>query len=304
MLRVQGKGWICASPPCPHPGANRWSCVSSTAKAWCSTSTLGFTDEFLPQFEKVLELPHGILLVTGPTGSGKTTTLYTALSRLNTPGRQDHHGRRPGRVPDRGHQPDPGQAADRLDFSHALRSIVRQDPDIIMIGEMRDLETAKIAIQSALTGHLVLHPAPTTPPGGITRLLDMGVEDYLLTSTVNGMLPSAGAAAWTRPAPNPGAAEVIARIRPGALHPGVADPAGASPCRRPGTTLPATVAPRSWNSLVMSDPLRRSHHAARRHGRDRNRRARRHAHHVRGRAGQVGAGVTTIEEVLRVTQES
>ena len=150
---------------------------------------LGFTDQFLSKFLKVLELPHGILLVTGPTGSGKTTTLYTALSKLNTPDVKIITVEDPVEYQIEGINQIQAKPQIGLDFSHALRSIVRQDPDIIMIGEMRDLETAKIAIQSALTGHLVLSTLHTNnAAGGITRMLDMGVEDYLLTSTVNGIL--------------------------------------------------------------------------------------------------------------------
>ncbi|MFN9967251.1 MAG: type II secretion system ATPase GspE [Lysobacteraceae bacterium] len=151
--------------------------------------TLGFTDEFLPRFMKVLDQPHGILLVTGPTGSGKTTTLYTALSKLNTDDVKIITVEDPVEYQIEGINQIQAKAQIGLDFATALRSIVRQDPDIIMIGEMRDLETAKIAIQSALTGHLVLSTLHTnSAAGGITRLLDMGVEDYLLTSTVNGIL--------------------------------------------------------------------------------------------------------------------
>ena len=150
---------------------------------------LGFTDHFLPQFQKVLEQPHGILLVTGPTGSGKTTTLYTALSKLNTADVKIITVEDPVEYQIEGINQIQAKPQIGLDFAHALRSIVRQDPDIIMIGEMRDLETARIAIQSALTGHLVLSTLHTNnAAGGITRLLDMGVEDYLLTSTINGIL--------------------------------------------------------------------------------------------------------------------
>ena len=134
-------------------------------------------------------MPHGILLVTGPTGSGKTTTLYTALSKLNTPDVKIITVEDPVEYQLEGVNQIQVKPQIGLDFAHALRSIVRQDPDIIMIGEMRDLETAKIAIQSALTGHLVLSTLHTNDAaGGVTRLLDMGVEDYLLTSTVNGIL--------------------------------------------------------------------------------------------------------------------
>lgn len=150
---------------------------------------LGFRKHTLDPFMKVLEMPHGILLVTGPTGSGKTTTLYTALQRLNTEDRKIITVEDPVEYQLTGINQIQAKPAIGLDFSSALRAIVRQDPDIIMIGEMRDLETAKIAIQSALTGHLVLSTIHTnSAAGGITRMVDMGVEDYLLTSTVNGIL--------------------------------------------------------------------------------------------------------------------
>ena len=150
---------------------------------------LGFRDNTLEPFLKVLDLPHGILLVTGPTGSGKTTTLYTALQRLNTEDRKIITVEDPVEYQLTGINQIQAKSSIGLDFSTALRAIVRQDPDIIMIGEMRDLETAKIAIQSALTGHLVLSTIHTnSAAGGVTRMIDMGVEDYLLTSTVNGIL--------------------------------------------------------------------------------------------------------------------
>jgi general secretion pathway protein E len=151
--------------------------------------SLGFDDEIRRDFVHQLELPHGIILVTGPTGSGKTTTLYTALSALNTPERKIITVEDPVEYQLEGINQIQAKPTIGLDFAHALRSIVRQDPDVIMIGEMRDLETARIAIQSALTGHLVLSTIHTNDAaGGVTRMLDMGVEDYLLTSTVNAIL--------------------------------------------------------------------------------------------------------------------
>jgi general secretion pathway protein E len=151
--------------------------------------SLGFDDEIRSGFVKQLEMPHGIILVTGPTGSGKTTTLYTALSALNTSERKIITVEDPVEYQLEGINQIQAKASIGLDFAHALRSIVRQDPDVIMIGEMRDLETARIAIQSALTGHLVLSTIHTNDAaGGVTRMLDMGVEDYLLTSTVNAIL--------------------------------------------------------------------------------------------------------------------
>ena len=151
--------------------------------------SLGFDEKIQKDFVKQLQMPHGIILVTGPTGSGKTTTLYTALSALNTPERKIITVEDPVEYQLEGINQIQAKASIGLDFAHALRSIVRQDPDVIMIGEMRDLETARIAIQSALTGHLVLSTIHTNDAAsGVTRMLDMGVEDYLLTSTVNTIL--------------------------------------------------------------------------------------------------------------------
>jgi general secretion pathway protein E len=150
---------------------------------------LGFEDDTLKIFLDVLFEPHGILLVTGPTGSGKTTTLYTALDRLNKPDVKILTVEDPVEYQMPGINQIQVKPQIDLTFANALRSIVRQDPDVIMIGEIRDLETAQIAVQSALTGHLVLSTVHTNDaPSTVNRLLDMGVEDYLLTSTVIGIL--------------------------------------------------------------------------------------------------------------------
>lgn len=150
---------------------------------------LGFDDDVLEVFLSVLDQPHGILLVTGPTGSGKTTTLYTALDRLNKPEVKILTVEDPVEYQMPGINQIQVKPQINLSFANALRSIVRQDPDVIMIGEIRDLETAQIAVQSALTGHMVLSTVHTNDaPSTVNRLLDMGVDDYLLTSTVNGIL--------------------------------------------------------------------------------------------------------------------
>jgi len=150
---------------------------------------LGFMDDTLDAFMKALLQPNGILLVTGPTGSGKTTTLYTALDRLNNPDVKILTVEDPVEYQMAGINQIQVKPQIDLTFANALRSIVRQDPDVIMIGEIRDLETAQIAVQSALTGHLVLSTVHTNDaPSTVNRLLDMGVEDYLLTSTVIGIL--------------------------------------------------------------------------------------------------------------------
>ncbi len=151
--------------------------------------SLGFDRDLAARMTKILGLPHGIILATGPTGSGKTTTLYAALQRLNTPERKILTVEDPVEYQLEGINQIQIKPQIGLTFANALRSIVRQDPDIIMIGEMRDLETARIAVQSALTGHLVFSTLHTNDAGSsITRLLDMGVEDYLVTSTLNGIL--------------------------------------------------------------------------------------------------------------------
>ncbi|MBK8637209.1 MAG: type II secretion system ATPase GspE [Chromatiaceae bacterium] len=150
---------------------------------------LGFDGGPRARLDQIMEIPYGILLVTGPTGSGKSTTLYTVLSRLNTQERKIITVEDPVEYQIPGINQIQVKPAIGMTFSGALRSIVRQDPDIIMVGEMRDLETARIAVQSALTGHLVLSTLHTNDAAsGVTRLLDMGVEDYLLTSTINGIL--------------------------------------------------------------------------------------------------------------------
>jgi general secretion pathway protein E len=147
--------------------------------------SLGFNDAQVQAMRDVLATPHGILLVTGPTGSGKSTTLYAALKHLNQPERMIITVEDPVEYNIRGINQMQVKPQIGLTFANALRSIVRQDPDDIMIGEMRDTETAQIAVQSALTGHLVLSTLHTNDAAGsVMRLLDMGVQDYLLTSAV------------------------------------------------------------------------------------------------------------------------
>ncbi len=150
---------------------------------------LGFDPPMQARFDEMLHRPHGIVLVTGPTGSGKTTTLYAALAVLNTPERKiltiedPIEYRLPG-VNQTQVQPGIG-----LSFAAALRSFLRQDPDVMMVGEIRDLETAQVAVQAALTGHTILSTLHTnTAAAAVTRLLDMGVEPFLITSTVNAVL--------------------------------------------------------------------------------------------------------------------
>ncbi|ALE90066.1 type II secretion system ATPase GspE [Pseudomonas versuta] len=150
---------------------------------------LGMPAPILSRFEQVLARPHGIFLVTGPTGSGKTTSLYAALSHLN------HQSRNILTVEDpvEYHLPGIGQTPvntkANMTFARGLRAILRQDPDVVMVGEIRDQETAEIAVQASLTGHLVLSTLHTNSAiGAVTRLVDMGVDAYLLASSLIGVL--------------------------------------------------------------------------------------------------------------------
>jgi general secretion pathway protein E len=154
-----------------------------------SLEALGMQGEVLRRFEALVTQPHGIVLVTGPTGSGKTTTLYAALSRLDSTGSNIMTVEDPIEYELAGVGQTQVNAKIDLTFAKALRAILRQDPDVIMIGEIRDFETAQIAIQASLTGHLVLATLHTNDASSaVTRLTDMGVEPFLLSSSLLGVL--------------------------------------------------------------------------------------------------------------------
>src|SRR5215212_9360662 len=150
---------------------------------------LGFRSEALESFKRMLQQPHGLVLVTGPTGSGKTTTLYSALDLVRSPELNIVTIEDPVEYQlDLINQTHVNDGVG-LTFAKALRSILRQDPDVIMVGEIRDEETARVAVQAALTGHLVLATLHTNDaPGAVARLLDMGIEPYLLSSALNGVV--------------------------------------------------------------------------------------------------------------------
>jgi len=150
---------------------------------------LGFPSDTLAGLNRIINTPNGIVLVTGPTGSGKTTTLYAALDKINSPDKKIITVEDPIEYHLKGINQIQTKPQIGLDFPNILRHIVRQDPDIIMIGEIRDLETAEIAIQSALTGHLVFSTLHTNDaPTAVTRLLDIGVRNYLLAATIRGIM--------------------------------------------------------------------------------------------------------------------
>jgi len=190
MLRVKGKeiDFRVSSIPTIH-GESIVLRILDKSSIVLDIQTLGFPEDTLGGFADLIQRPHGIILVTGPTGSGKTTTLYCALEKINSPEKKIITVEDPVEYQLSGINQIQVKPAIGLTFANALRSIVRQDPDVILIGEIRDAETAEIAIHSALTGHLVLTTLHTNDaPSAITRLIDMGTEDYLLSSTVIGIL--------------------------------------------------------------------------------------------------------------------
>jgi general secretion pathway protein E len=269
-------------------------------------ATLGFFEDAIPTFLGVLEQPQGILLVTGPTGSGKTTTLYTCLQRLNSPEKKLFTVEDPVEYQLDGVNQIQVKPQIGLAFAQVLRSILRQDPDIIMIGEMRDLETAQIGIQAALTGHLVLSTLHTnSAAASVTRLLDMGVEDYLVTSTITGILAQRLVRKLCTECREPYTAlpELAAQLR---IVTADAAPVtlfrarGCESCRSTGYLGRVGV----MEFLVMTDALRRQ--------------VLRHAeageiHRIAAEEGmrtmyedgirKALAGITSIEEVLRVTRD-
>ncbi|MEO8007297.1 MAG: GspE/PulE family protein, partial [Betaproteobacteria bacterium] len=150
---------------------------------------LGFSDEDRERWQTAVTNPHGIVLVTGPTGSGKTTTLYSTLKQLAQPDVNVCTIEDPIEMVEPVFNQMQVQASIGLDFASGIRTLMRQDPDIVMVGEIRDLETADMAIQAALTGHLVLSTLHTNDaPSAVTRLLDLGVPPYLIHSTILGVM--------------------------------------------------------------------------------------------------------------------
>jgi type IV pilus assembly protein PilB len=163
--------------------------VLDQGQAPVALQDLGLAPDIRDGLKQFLERPNGILIVTGPTGSGKTTTLYGALRAINSADRKILTAEDPVEYEIEGMMQVAVNPSAGLTFASALRSFLRQDPDVIMVGEIRDLETAQVAIQASLTGHLVLSTLHTTDaPGAITRLIDMGVEPFLIASSLEAVL--------------------------------------------------------------------------------------------------------------------
>src|SRR5881397_1416850 len=274
------------------------------ASVFLPMEKLGFGSDTLKHCGERIQRPHGILLVTGPTGSGKTTTLYGALDKINTPDRKIITVEDPVEYQLKGVNQIPVKPKIGLTFATGLRHIVRQDPDVILIGEIRDLETAEIAIQAALTGHLVFSTLHTNDaPGAITRLQDMGVEPYLVASVLSGVLAQRLVrricqSCRVPDAPNAADLESL----------GVSAPAGTALFRGKGCDECRGTGYRGRSGIYELFPITedaRSLILRRAPTRDIRR--------VAMEAGMVTlrldgwakacAGVTTVEEVLRVTQE-
>jgi type II secretory ATPase GspE/PulE/Tfp pilus assembly ATPase PilB-like protein len=265
---------------------------------------LGMGPKLLGAVEQLATGPHGMLLVTGPTGSGKTTTLYACLARRHGDREKIITVEDPVEYQLSGVTQVPVVRQAGVTFGSALRSILRQDPDVIMIGEMRDSETAEIAVQAAMTGHLVFSTLHTNDAiGAVPRLLDLGVPDYLVAATVEGVLAQRlvrRICAECREEYSPNA-ESVAFVsgRPVGkrlLLRGI----GCSACR--GTGFRGRLG--LFELLAMTDELRDA--IARRASRTvlREMAAREGMHTLRADGwAKVEAGLTTVEEVLRVVQD-
>jgi general secretion pathway protein E len=271
---------------------------------------LGFSPEHRKRFDELIRLPHGILLVTGPTGSGKTTTLYAALSQINTPDKNILTIEDPIEYQLKGIGQMQINPKIQLTFASSLRSILRQDPDVILVGEIRDAETAEISIHAALTGHLVFSTLHTNDASGaVTRLVDMGIEPFLVASSVvaivaQRLVRTICSACRQSYAPLP---EELARLglsRPSTAHGGrsmtLARGEGCPSCAGSGYRGRVAI----YEILVVDDQIRRLIMAKADAGalRDAAVSAGMRTLRIDGMA-KVLQGVTTAEEVLRVTQQ-
>ncbi|WP_313080355.1 type II secretion system ATPase GspE [Pulveribacter sp.] len=280
--------------------------VLDRASVRLNLDTMGFEQDTLARFNELLARPHGILLVTGPTGSGKTTTLYAALSKIDSEANKIITVEDPVEYQLEGINQIQVHPQINLTFANALRSILRQDPDIIMIGEMRDGETAQIAVQSALTGHLVLSTLHTnTAAGAVVRMQDMGVESYLITSSVNGVLAQRLVRTLCghckqpyEPGEQVRASTGLARFAQAGQP--IYRAVGCEQCRQSGYRGRTGI----HELFVLDEPMRR----AIIDGKDANA-----LHTLASQSGmlslyedglrKVAAGVTTLDEVARVTQD-
>ncbi len=259
--------------------------------------SLGFDDQMLNRMEHFTSMPHGIFLVTGPTGSGKSTTLYSALKRINTSERKIITIEDPVEYQMDGINQIHVNPQIGLSFASGLRHIVRQDPDVIMVGEIRDRETADVAIRAALTGHFVFSTLHTNDaPSAITRLTDMGVENYLITSSVVAVLAQRLVRQICRGCIAPSAPEYTPFGHQVNTFRGVgcATCSGTGYRGRVGIFELMELNEEIRRMIMANDDASRLTTAARKNGMRQLR---------EDGWDKIAAGVTTPEEVLRVTQE-
>ena len=208
----------------------------------------GHGERLAAAFDRLIDQPHGIVLVTGPTGSGKTTTLYAALSRLDSSTTNILTVEDPIEYDLEGIGQTQVNARIDMTFAKALRSILRQDPDVVMIGEIRDLETAQIAVQASLTGHLVLATLHTNDAASaVTRLIDMGIEPFLLSSSLH-----------RHRGPAPDAQALPAMPRAGSGRPAAGARSAASPAARPASRAAAASTSSSASTTRCARQIHRS----------------------------------------------
>jgi general secretion pathway protein E len=259
---------------------------------------LGMSSRDQGLMDQLIHRPHGIILVTGPTGSGKTTTLYAALERINDRSRNILTVEDPVEYDLDGIGQTQVNTKVDMTFARGLRAILRQDPDVVMVGEIRDLETAEIAVQASLTGHLVLSTLHTnTAVGAVTRLRDMGVEPFLLSSSLIGVI----------------AQRLVRVLAPDARDPSVAteyecqllgvDPAAPPTIYRPKQGIDSFEGRTGiYEVVAIDDEMRQMiHDGAGEH--ELERKAREHGPGIRDDGmRRVLKGETSLEEVLRVTR--
>jgi general secretion pathway protein E len=264
-------------------------------------NSLGMDPKTEGLIDELIHKPHGILLVTGPTGSGKTTTLYAALERLNDHTRNIMTVEDPIEYYIDGIGQMQVNTKVEMTFARGLRAILRQDPDVVMVGEIRDLETAQIAVQASLTGHLVLSTLHTnTAVGAVTRLRDMGIEPFLLSSSLIGVLAQRLVRVLN---PESKQAFQAGEYERRLLNLGPQDPAPT--LYRPGRDAGGGYRGRSgvYELVIVDDTMRTMiHDGAAEHELERYARTLTPSIREDGRA-KVLAGETTLEEVLRVTRE-
>jgi general secretion pathway protein E len=262
---------------------------------------LGMDARTQKQMDELIHKPHGIILVTGPTGSGKTTTLYSALERINDNTRNILTVEDPSEYYIDGIGQTQVNTKVEMTFARGLRAILRQDPDVVMVGEIRDLETAHIAVQASLTGHLVLSTLHTnTAVGAVTRLRDMGVEPFLLSSSLIGVLAQRLVRVLNQESKE---AYVAGEYERRLLN--LPDAAPSPTLYRPGADTNQGFKGRTgiYELVLVDDTMRTMiHDGAGEHELDRYARTLTPSIRDDGRA-KILAGTTTIEEVLRVTRE-